>query len=294
MDIKQLNIFLEVCKYKSFYQTSKMLYMTPQGVSKKIKNLENELGIALFERDSKGLRLTQEGDYLYQNSGDLVREYNALMQELANLRGSKTDLINLRVATDMLCTLPSDVLLSFASAYPEIKLMTTEDYEMECENSIFNETADIALTAFPMDTRKFTCFPVIKKQVYLLVYKDHHLASKEQISLNDLNGEKLITMDYKHRSYLSFEQICREKGIHTHIVDMTNSILGLYYKAHNQRGIGFSVEGIVDKLNYPDVRTIPIDIEEYAWNITLITKKGRQISNTTQILIDHILRKCSS
>lgn len=291
MDIKQLNVFLEVCKYKSFYQTAKILYLTPQGVSKKIKNLEDELGIKLFERDKKGLQLTKEGNFLYENSTPLITEYNTLMQEISNLKSNKTELINLRVATDVLCTLPSDFLLSFTEAHPEIKLMTIEDYEVECENSVFNETADLALTIFPMENRKFNCYPIVKKQIYLLANKNHPLANRTNLSLNDLNGVDIITMDFKHRCYLSFDQICRERGIYPHIVDMTNSILGMYHKVYSQNAIGFSVEGIVDKFHYPDICIIPINIEEFSWDITIITKKGKQISNATKILINYILKK---
>lgn len=293
MDIKQINIFLNVCKYKSFYQTAKMLYMTPQGVSKIINSLEDELDIKLFERNSKGLQLTPEGDFLFQNSHDLITAYNTLIKELSHLKDSRMNLINLKVATDVLCTLPPDFLHSFTDAYPQIKLRLSEDYETECEKSVFDEIADIALTISPMDMRKFNCFPVVKKQIYILANKRHPLARKEEISLKDLDGEDIITMDYKHRSFLYFDQICKEKGIYTHIVDMTNSSLSLFYKASTQKGIGFTVEGLVDKLNYPDLCSIPINTDEYAWDITLITKKGKSISQSTQFFIDHILANYS-
>ena len=293
MDIKQLNIFLDVCKYKSFYQASKMLYMTPQGVSKIIKSLEDELGMKLFHRSPKGLLLTQEGDFLYQNSNDLIMAYNTLIKKMSNLKDTKMEFINLRVATNVLCTLPPDFLLSFTATHPNIKLTIAEDYEVECEKCVFDETADIALTISPIDIRKFNCFPVMKKQIYILVNKEHPLAQREKISLRDLDGEKIVTLDYKHRSYLYFEQICREKGICTHIVDMTNSCLGLYYKASAQKCVGFTVEGLVDQLNYPSICLVPINLEEYSWDISLITKKGKGITKSTQTFIDHILNNYS-
>lgn len=107
----------------------------------------------------------------------------------------------------------------------DIKQLNIFLYEVECEKNVFDETADIALTISPVDMRKFNCFSVVKKRIYILVHQDHPLSQRSEVSLSDLDGEEIITMDLKHRSFLSFDQICREKGIHPHIVDMTNSCL---------------------------------------------------------------------
>ena len=59
MDIHDLKIFLTIAQEGSVSKASKILYMTPQGTSKVLKNLETEMGCQLFIRDKSGMQLTE-------------------------------------------------------------------------------------------------------------------------------------------------------------------------------------------------------------------------------------------
>ena len=62
MDIHDLKIFLTIAQEGSVSKASKILYMTPQGTSKVLKNLETEMGCQLFIRDKSGMKLTESGE----------------------------------------------------------------------------------------------------------------------------------------------------------------------------------------------------------------------------------------
>lgn len=78
MDTKSIRYFCRVYEEKSIHQAARLLFITPQGLSRIIRHLEEELGTALFERSSKGMLPTEAGDYLYSNS----RELFDLLEEL--------------------------------------------------------------------------------------------------------------------------------------------------------------------------------------------------------------------
>ena len=62
MDIRDLKVFQMIAFEKSVSKAAKKLYMTPQGVSKILKNLETEMGSQLFVRDKNGMSLTERGE----------------------------------------------------------------------------------------------------------------------------------------------------------------------------------------------------------------------------------------
>lgn len=61
MDIKDLKVFQTIAKEESIAKASRILYMTPQGISKIVKNLEAEMGCRLFIRNKAGMQLTESG-----------------------------------------------------------------------------------------------------------------------------------------------------------------------------------------------------------------------------------------
>ena len=65
MNIKELEYFKTVCQHKSITKAAHALYMTPQGLSKIIKNIESEMGASLLNRTGTGISLTEAGAYLY-------------------------------------------------------------------------------------------------------------------------------------------------------------------------------------------------------------------------------------
>ncbi|MFQ6803928.1 MAG: LysR family transcriptional regulator [Lachnospiraceae bacterium] len=66
MNIKDLEYFRIVCQQKSITKAAHLLYMTPQGLSRIMKNVENELDAVLFVRTGAGIQLTESGNYLYE------------------------------------------------------------------------------------------------------------------------------------------------------------------------------------------------------------------------------------
>ena len=72
MDLRQLETFVEVCKYKSFSKAAEKLYITQPTVTSHIQNLENELGTILINRSGKNMTLTQAGSLLFKYAGDII------------------------------------------------------------------------------------------------------------------------------------------------------------------------------------------------------------------------------
>ena len=78
MDIKQLEYFIACAETGSVSEAAKILYSTQSSVSKVIKTLENSVGIRLFERLPRGIRLTLDGRKFYRRACRIVNEVKAL------------------------------------------------------------------------------------------------------------------------------------------------------------------------------------------------------------------------
>ena len=75
MTIKDLENFRTVCEERSITKAARLLYITPQGLSKSIKNLESEWHTQLLNRTTQGITLTETGEYLYQHLPEFLDSY---------------------------------------------------------------------------------------------------------------------------------------------------------------------------------------------------------------------------
>ena len=75
MDIRDLKVFQMIAFEKSVSKAAKKLYMTPQGVSKILKNLETEMGSQLFVRDKNGMHLTESGECFLVYANQVIEDY---------------------------------------------------------------------------------------------------------------------------------------------------------------------------------------------------------------------------
>ena len=86
MNIRDLSSFQTIVKEKSITKASKILYMTPQGVSKIVKNLENELNCQLLVRTASGIKLTESGKCLSKYADKITADYGELRNDILHIQ----------------------------------------------------------------------------------------------------------------------------------------------------------------------------------------------------------------
>ena len=84
MTIKELEEFIVICRRGSLAKASKELFMSPQGLSRVLKNLENELDCTLVNRVASGLELTESGECLRDYAEIALGEYENLKKKIKN------------------------------------------------------------------------------------------------------------------------------------------------------------------------------------------------------------------
>ncbi len=143
------NIFLAVAQTKSLSAASKRLFISQPAISKAIKQLENELGTALFFRSSKGVQLTDDGELLYSHVFNAINEIN-IGEQLLN---SRKELGVGRIRFGASNTLCKYILLPKLQKYvrknPHISISINCQSSIHTKALIDNRDIDIGLIATP-------------------------------------------------------------------------------------------------------------------------------------------------
>lgn len=190
---KQLDVFRRAAELKSFSQAANELYISPSAVQQQINNLEKRLGCRLFFRDNKGIRMTPEGEYLYEKSEGLICqsreiiEYLSVMQQNCEKRA-------ICIATDWfhkgrIC---GEIFKEFKKKKDcTMKMVSYHHGEGDDKNSF-----DIleGVNCEEPYLQKFEFMEIGKIPIGIALPPQHRHAGKKILNVRDLSGETMLSL----------------------------------------------------------------------------------------------------
>lgn len=149
MDTRSLTLFLNLSETLHFGRTSEELHISASALSRSIKQLEEYLGVTLFERDNRRVALTQEGKLLQVYARDTLQQWDtfrdSLMQESQDLKGEISIYCSVTASYSFLY----DILSDFRQRHPRIELKLHTGDPAPAISRILNGQEDIAIAARP-------------------------------------------------------------------------------------------------------------------------------------------------
>lgn len=190
MTITQLQIFVEVAQIKSFTQAARNISLTQSAVSHAIANLETEFGLTLFLRSKTCVSLTAAGEKVYKYARNVVRDVEAMHQEMSNMKGVIKGKIKVGVFPSVAASLMPGIISMFHQAYPGIEIVLFEGTDFEVMEWIQSGTVDTGFVTLPNET--FDTTYVIQDEFRFLIPSGHELAHCASINISQVVSEPFI------------------------------------------------------------------------------------------------------
>lgn len=177
MDINALQAFIAVAEHRSFSQAAESLHLTQPAVSKRISQLENELGNRLFDRIARRVQLTEAGQVLLPGARRILLEVTESRRKLSNLEGKIAGILSIGTSHHIgLHRLPI-LLRRYTRLYPEVDLdLHFMDSEAGC-SAVEHGDLELALVTLPPETpARLQAIPLWLDQLTVVVGVEHPLA----------------------------------------------------------------------------------------------------------------------
>ncbi|WFU10595.1 LysR family transcriptional regulator [Rhizobium sp. CB3090] len=157
-DIALIRTFTAVADHGSMTVAANMLHMTQSAVSQQIKRLEDMFGCALFEREKRGLRLTDAGERLLGNARRLLILNDDIWADMTEttVEGS----VRLGVPHDLVGTVLAPVLRSYAERHPQVEISLVCGSSPELMQALDNGAIDLGVIEEPLGTSKGECLTI--------------------------------------------------------------------------------------------------------------------------------------
>ncbi len=192
MDLDQIHTFLEIVRLKSFSKAAETCFRTQPAISAQVRQLEQELNTALFDRLGTRIALTPAGrifaEYAEQIM-DLRRRAGEAIGELERVpRGALVIAAN--EATCMY-VLP-DVFAEYTRRFPNVQLLVDRQYGGKVVQAVMDNLADFGFTQLPVRERKLQAVKVHADEIKLIAPADHPLAGKDAVTAQEVVGFPLL------------------------------------------------------------------------------------------------------
>jgi DNA-binding transcriptional LysR family regulator len=275
MTIKELEEFRVICLRGSLAKASKELYMSPQGLSRVLKNLETELDCTLVNRVASGLELTESGERLRDYAEIVLREYGKLKNDIESIRASAEGTVDLLMAYDIIRYLTPECIMDFQRIYPNVSFSFQEYPDRIVERMLMEKKGNVALSIGPFTGECFDVVSLKKCNLGLLVYEGHPLAARSKVRVEDLIDEKLYLENSSFKLNEFIQSKCWNKGFEPNIVFETNGFDLCYKMCRLKNGITITVDFIHEDMKTDGVVMIPFEEHDMVWEIGLLTLKDK-------------------
>jgi len=160
MNIKQLEAFVRIVKNKSFSQTAKELYLTQPTVSSYISSLEEDLGVQLFNRTTKEVHTTNEGEQIYLYAKDIVNLSNKIRNAFKDEEKEEVNEIIISASSIPAQYLLPGILANFSKRYPNTEFRIHETDSKGAVTDVAEHRSDLAFSGsiVPMSNCNFLPF----------------------------------------------------------------------------------------------------------------------------------------
>ena len=228
MDLLQLKYFQVVAQLEHMTRAAEQLAIAQPSLSQSIAKLEEDLGVPLFERQGRRIRLNQFGKVFLKRVERVFLELEEAKREISDLAGLEQGLITLAVASTQ--PLP-DLLSAFLAQYPHVRFRLFQQHSLTTVvQQLERGEIDLCISSPPIEQPGITWVPLMTEEIFLLVSNKHPLANRGTIRLIEAANEPFVSLKAGHRLRDITDNLCKQAGFVPTIAfegDETATIRGL-------------------------------------------------------------------
>ncbi len=289
ISLRQFRVFEVAASHRSFSKAADLLHMTQPGVSMHIKEMEENIGLMLFERVAKRLYLTDAGQELLVRAREILRSLKDAEDALDSLKGLRRGRVNLVVVSTAKYFVPQ-LLARFRKLHPDIEIRLAVNNRDSVIEQLNSNVVDMAIMGRSPEGLNTVAAPFAKNPHVIIAAPEHILAGVRAISVTSLANESFIVREPGSGTRLAMQQFFNDNHVLFKVgMEMASNET---IKQAVMAGMGISfisrhtleLELQTRRLVILDVRGTPVMRE---WHLAHLAKK--QLSPTAKAFKEFVL-----
>ena len=283
MDIRIMEYYLAVVREGNISAAAETLHVSQPALSRQIKDLEEELGITLFERGSRRIRLTEEGMILRRRAEEMVRLMQITQSEISQAHSSLSGEVHIGAGESLAFHHLSRIAGEIHKEHPDVRFTITSGDTADLLDQLDNGLVDVALVFTDYDHSQYQSIRLPSEdRLGLLMRKDSPLAEKAVVSAFDLKGLPLI-VPRAARELLSSDPTLTDLNI----VTVYNLIFNASLFVEDGVGYALGFGGLVNVTGDSALAFRPLE-SQISQSGTVIWKKYEVFTPAVNLFLDRL------
>lgn len=286
MDLRKLKIFTTVARSGGFSQAAQQLHMAQPAVSIAVRKLEQSLGLALFDRSGRRVRLTAEGRELQQRAEAILAQVTALELELGERRGLLRGELTVSCPS-MVATYHLPALLGeFLGEHPGLTASVSQLGTTDIRRQLLRDELELGVVSnddAPDELDTLERVPLLEQPILLCMAEHHPWAGREQIEVGELEGSPMVVYESGYFIRDCLDRLCRAHRV-TPDLRMQSNFLPLLVRMVKQ-GLGTTIGLEIMAAGEPGIVAVPLAGDAHI-SMALAKRRGRAISRANQAFLD--------
>jgi len=279
---RDINAFLALAQHQHFTRAAAQCHLSQPAFSALIRALEETVGLRLFERSTRHVLLTPEGERFLQSALRIQAEIEACRQAMRDTAQLKRGRVAIALLPSLAAGWLPGVLQVFVQRHPGVELEIADVLSEPCIARVAGGEADFALAAIRADTPELQAEPFCSDGFHLVCRSDHPLAARRRLRPADLRHWPFVHLA-RHSSVRQYLDAAFFPDTMQTLVEVEQlaTVMGLV-----AAGLGISVVPALSLFHFdkPGLVTRPLPLPEMDRQIYLVRRRGASLSVAAQAM----------
>lgn len=286
---RQLRLLEAVARHSSFTRASEELHLTQPAVSTQIKQLEEAVGMPLFEQIGKKIFLTEAGKEMYAFSRAIAQQFRDVESVLDDMKGVKRGTLSLTVTSTGNYFAPY-LLAAFVDRHPGTQVHLEVRNREEVVSQLQENVPDMVVMGTPPHNIELQAQAFLRNPLVIIAPPDHPLVGVDQVPLIRLIGENFILRERGSGTRMAVERFFQQRGVKINTSMEMSGNEAIKHAVMAGLGLGIvslhtlEFELALDRIAILSVEDFPIMKEWY-----LVTRSGKRMSPIAQAFHEFVL-----
>ncbi len=289
LTFRQLQVFSAVAKHQSFTRAAQALHLSQPAVSMQVRQMEEQIGLPLFEQLGRQIYLTEAGREMARYSTAIIQQLDEAVQVINDLKGLAGGHIHISVATTGAYIAPY-LLAAFSKLHPQVTVSMDVTNRETLLRQLAENEVDVAIMGRPPANLSLEATAFLENPLVIIAAPDHPLTKTKAITLEAVAAYPFIMRESGSGTRIAGERFFEKAGVALHASIEVSSHEAIKHAVRAGMGLGIASlhtvreELLAGHLVVLDVQGMPIERHWY-----VVHRQGKRLSAATQAFRDFLL-----
>ncbi len=293
LTLRQLKVFESVARHLNYTRAAEELHLTQPAVSMQVKQLEDQLGIALFEQLGKRIHLTEAGREALAYARTITQQLDELEGILNRLKGLSGGRLRIAVATTANYFIPT-LLGTFSRRYPDVTVSLDITNRETLLRDLSENTVDLVIMGQPPAELDVEAQAFMDNPLVVVAPPDHPLAGKKRIPLSRLQEETFLVRESGSGTRIAMERFFAGRGMRLKTGMEVGSNEAIKQSVQAGLGLGLLSRATIGQ-ELALKRLVVLDIAEFPimrhWYV--VHRRGKRLSAPAEAFKQFVLKEAN-